>query len=215
MLKHNVFERKLEKLTYILEMVIASLIAIGVIIGLVDLVRYFHEILISNPAESYELFQHFLGYALVLIVGVELMLMILYHSTKAILELILFVIARKMLIYSHTMKDLVLGTIAIAMIFLILKFLIQKDKEDVVRRRDGVFSASTKIEDILNQTGFAIHTDKGNTVGGLVCNLAEEACKPVEQGVEFQSGDLKIKVTKATDEGLIEEVMITKNPNIK
>ena len=215
-MNHNSFEKKLEKYTYILEMVITVLIAIGITIGLVDLVKYFHEILVAHPVDSYELFNHFLGYALVLIVGVELMLMIINHSTKAILELILFVIARKMLIYSHTMLDLVLGTIAIAIVFAILKFLVQKnDHEDIVKRDKGVYSASAKVKDILKKTGFDIPVDKGNTVGGLVCSLADEACMPVEQGAIFESGDIKIEVVKATEDGLIEEVMITKNAEDK
>lgn len=204
-------EEKIEKVTYIIEIVITVLLAIGIIIGLFDLVKYFWSILISPPAESYELFKGFLGYALILIVGVELILMILYHSTKAILELVLFVIARKMLIYAETMTDLVWGTLAIAIVFATLKFLVQKDKEDIVRRGNTVYSASTKVEDILKKTGFDIPTDKGETLGGLVCNLADEECKTIEQGAEFSSGEYNIKITKATDDGLIEEVMITSN----
>lgn len=204
-------EEKIEKVTYIIEIVITVLLAIGIIIGLIDLVRYFGSILVSQPAESYELFQGFLAYALILIVGVELILMILYHSTKAILELVLFVIARKMLIYAETMTDLVWGTLAIAIVFATLKFLVQKDKEDIVRRGNTVYSASTKVADILKKTGFDIPTDKGETIGGLVCNLADEECKPIEQGAEFSSGDYNIKISKATDDGLIEEVMITSN----
>lgn len=202
-------EDKIERVTYIIEMVIAVLLAIGIIIGLIDLVKYFGTILVAAPAESYDLFQSFLGYALILVVGVELILMILYHSTKAILELVLFVIARKMLIYAETMTDLVLGTLAIAIVFATLRFLVQKDKEDIVSRGNTVYSATTRVKDILNRTGFDIPTDKGETVGGLVCNLADEECRPIEQGAEFSSGDYKIKITKATDDGLIEEVMIT------
>lgn len=202
-------EEKIEKATYIIEMVITALLAIGIIIGLIDLVKYFYEIFTATPAESYDLFQEFLGYALILIVGVELILMILYHSTKSILELILFVIARKMLIYAATMTDLVYGTLAIAIVFATLKFLVQDDKEDIVKRGNTVYSASTRVKDILNRTGMDIPTDKGETLGGLVCNLADEECRPIEQGAEFNSGDYKIKIIKATDEGLIEEVMIT------
>lgn len=210
-MKKFLIEHKLEKLTYVLEMIVTALIAVGIIIGLLDLVRYFPAIFIAEPSESYDIFQSFLGYALVLIVGVELMLMIINHSTKAIMELILFVIARKMLIYSHTMLDLVLGTLAIAIVFAVLRFLIPKDKEDVVRRGNNVYSASTKVEDLINKTNLDIPIDKGITVGGLVCSLAEEACIPVEEGSEFLSGDLKIKVVKATEDGLIKEVMIKKN----
>ena len=209
-MKHDFLEEKLEKLTYILEMIITVLIAIGIIIGLIDLARYFGQIFIAAPSESYEIFQDFLGYALVLIVGIELMLMIINHSTKAILELILFVIARKMLIYSHTMLDLVLGTLAIAIVFVIIKFLVQKDDLDVVRRGREIYSASTKVKDVLKKTGFDIPVDKGVTVGGLVCSLADEARVSIEEGAQFLSGDIKIEIVKETD-GLIEVVKITKN----
>ena len=204
-------EDNIEKVTYIIEMVITVLLAIGIAIGLIDLVKYFPEILNAAPAQSYDLFQDFLGYALILIVGVELILMILYHSTKSILELILFVIARKMLIYAQTMGDLVLGTLAVAIVFATLRFLVQDDKEDIVRRGNTTYSASTRVKDLLNKTGFNIPTDKGHTLGGLVCNLADEECRPIEEGAEFKSGEYKIKITKATEEGLIEEVMITNN----
>lgn len=204
-------EDKIEKVTYVIEMIIAVLLAVGIIIGLVDLVKYFGELLFASPVDSYDLFQGFLGYALILIVGVELILMILYHSTKAILELVLFVIARKMLIYAATMTDLIWGTLAIAIVFATLRFLVQKDNDDIVRRGNTVYSASTRVKDILNKTGFDIPTNKGETVGGLVCNLADEACRPIEEGAEFNSGDYKIKIVKATEDGLIEEVMITSN----
>lgn len=201
-------EEKVEKVTYIIEIIITVLLAIGIAIGLIDLIKYFSVLVIAPPAESYDLFQGFLGFALLLIVGVELILMILYHSTKAILELVLFVIARKMLIYAETMTDLVWGTLAIAIVFATLKFLVQKGEEDIVRRGNTVYSASTRVKDILNKTGFDIPTDRGETLGGLVCNLADEECKPIEEGAEFISGDYKIKITKATEDGLIEEVMI-------
>ncbi len=129
-------EKWLEKLTHALEIIIAGLIAIGVIIGLLDLIKFFPTILRVGPTESYQIFQNFLGYTLLLIVGIELMLMIINHSTKAILELILFVIARKMLIYSNTMLDLVLGTLAISMVFFISKYLFRKDQDEDIVKRD-------------------------------------------------------------------------------
>lgn len=201
--------RAIEKTIFSIEMIIAALLGVGIVIGLWDLVKYFTEILYAPQAASYELFQAFLGHALVLIVGVELILMILYHSTKAILELVLFVIARKMLIYSNTMIDLVFGTLAIAIVFAILKYLVT-DSEEIIVRRGGVkFPATADIREICDQTGFDIPTDKGGTVGSLVCSLADEACKPAKKNAEFVAGDIRIRVTKATKDGVIEEVVIT------
>lgn len=214
MRKHTI-EKKVEKSIYVIEMTIAVLLALGIVIGLADLVKYFIDIFNANQADSYDLFQAFLGHALILIVGVELVLMILYHSTKAILELVLFVIARKMLIYSNTMIDLVFGTMAIGIVFLILKFLIQDD-DGVISKRDRFsYSATTRIRDISSQTGLEMPTDRGTTVGSLVCSLAEEACKPVEKDAEFHSGDIKIKVTKLSEKGEIEEVIVSSDKEYK
>lgn len=152
---------------------------------------------------------------MLLIVGVELILMLIYHSTDAVLELVLFVIARKMLIYSHTMLDLVLGTLSLAIVFAIIKFLILKDeKVDIVKRgHQDLYSASTKMKDIKKK--YDIPDSDANTLGGLVCSLADEACQAVEEGAEFDAGDIKIKVTKATEDGLIEEVKIIKREDEK
>lgn len=128
-MKNYFIEVKFKKVIHAIEIIIAVILMIGIVIGLMDLVKYFFEILASPPAESYDIFQAFLGHALLLIVGAELISMILYHSNKALLELILFVIARKMLIYATSMTDLVFGAIAIAIVFVTLKFLVKDDEE--------------------------------------------------------------------------------------
>lgn len=191
-------------------MAIAILLAVGVIIGLIDLIKYFSLLLYADPADSYQIFQSFLAYALLLIVGVELILMVLYHSTKSILELVLFVIARKMLIYSNNMIDLVLGTLAIAIVFATLKFLVLNGKKDIIKREGLICSAETIIKDI-NQIGYNIQTNKGETLGNLVSNLASERHQELKEGIEFKSGKTKIKITKLKDTGKIEEVMLINN----
>lgn len=127
------FAKKIEKAVHIIELIIACIIIIGILLGLVQLLRYFLLILTAPPDESYNLIQSFLGLALLLIVGAELIHMILYHSTEALLELILFVIARKMLIYSTNVVDLIFGTIAIAIVFFTMKFLVGSDGESMLK----------------------------------------------------------------------------------
>lgn len=129
---NNRFEKILEQFTYILEMIIAVLTAAGVLVGLVDVFRFFPRLLVHlDPNDTYSLFQSFLGYVLLLIVGVELILMILYRSNRAVLELILFVIARKMLIYAKTMLDLVLGVLALGIVYAIMHFLLQPVEKNI------------------------------------------------------------------------------------
>ncbi len=127
---------KVQRVSHVLEVFIAVLIAIGVVIGLIDMVKYFFILFQADVAHTYNIFQSFLGYGLLLIVGIELIYMILYHSSKAVLELVLFVIARKMLIYADTMADLVLGTIALAIVFFVLKYLVD-GPDSILDREKG------------------------------------------------------------------------------
>lgn len=124
----NNFEKKMESTVHMIELVIALVILIGIMVGIVDLVRYFLMILKTPPIEAYDVFHTFLGHCLLLLVGAEFIYMIIHHSIKSLLELILFVIARKMLIYSDSMLDLVFGTIALAGIFIIIKYLVPTEK---------------------------------------------------------------------------------------
>src|SRR5690554_3113104 len=146
----------LEKFTYGLEIFLTLLLAIGITIGVLDIVNYFFEIFNSSAVDSYDVFKHFLAHTLLLVVGIELMLMLLSHSTNAILELVLFVIARKMLIYADTMLDLVLGTLAIAIVFAIIKFL--APNRDFVARHDNIFTASTMVDKVIRETGMELPT---------------------------------------------------------
>ncbi|MBC8590871.1 hypothetical protein [Wansuia hejianensis] len=109
--------QKLYKFAHLLELVLAVFIAIGVIIGLIDLVKNLMDFYTVDSIISYDVFKHLLSYALLLVIAVEFILMLLTHSIKVIGELAIFVIARKMLIYGNNMLDMLLGALALAIMF--------------------------------------------------------------------------------------------------
>lgn len=207
---HGHMIEKLNGVAMGLEVILTIILAVGIIIGMIDLLLYFKEIYTADMHDVYYTFKSFLGYTLLLVVGIELIFMLIYHSTNAILELVLFVIARKMLIYAETMLDLVLGTIAIAIVFLIIKFL--APKKDFVARKGKVYSASTNIEKIMDEMGINISKEKGKTLGGLVSNLAAENCQKIEEGMVCEYNDLKVKILRESD-GVIDKVLIEKIEN--
>jgi hypothetical protein len=114
-----------------LEMILAVFIGIGILLGFIDVFKYLREIYVSDIDISYDLFRNFLSYILILVVGVEFILMLLTHSIKTIGELVVFVIARKMLVYGHSMLDMVLGALAIAIIFATIRFLFPESKPEI------------------------------------------------------------------------------------
>mgnify|MGYP000920876524 CR=1 FL=1 len=124
------FSKKLYHFAHLLELIVAVFLAIGAIIGFIDLVKYLIEIFSADIHLSYELFHEFLSHALLIIVAIEFILMLITHSTKTIGELVVFVIARKMLIYGSNMVDMVLGAAAIGIVFATLRYLVPNFKEE-------------------------------------------------------------------------------------
>jgi len=117
----------------LLELSIALILVIAILIGMVDLVRYVEIIYRTPPIETYDILLKFLGHALLLVVGAELIQMLVQHTPGSIIEVLLYAIARKILVGSDNITDYVLGIVSIAGIFAINKFLIQgnnKHSED-------------------------------------------------------------------------------------
>lgn len=109
-----------------LELILAMFLALGVLIGLIDVVKYLFKVLISDANISYDIFRDFLAHVLLLVVAVEFILLLRTYSIEIIGELIVFIITRKMLIYGENMMDMVLGALSISIIFATLKFLVPK-----------------------------------------------------------------------------------------
>lgn len=199
------FKNKLIKYTYYLEIILALFIITAIVVGMVDLVKYIYLIFETNAIDTYLVFQKFLGYILLLVVGVELVIMLLSHSTSSVLEVVLYAIARKMLIYSDTNLDIALGVAAIAMVFAIRKYLFTKE---IKMEGDGhVFSAAISVSDANTITGLNIPEHLGNTIGGVITKMAEDTHRPVYEGIDYRVGDAKLKVVSLKD-GLIEKVLI-------
>lgn len=124
--------KKIINIAFILEIILSLFLIIGIIIGMKDIFSYLLDIYKTNAIETYEIFRQFLAHVLLLVVGIELILMLVSHSVDSIIEFILFVIARKMLIYADTMQDLLLGTLSIAILFLTIKFF--SPKKDFIEK---------------------------------------------------------------------------------
>ena len=201
----NLIKKKLVKYATGLELILALCIVLAIAIGLITIIRYLFLIFQTDVSETYFIMKKFLAVALLLVIGVELVLMLLSHSTSSILELVLFAIARKMLVYSETMMDLLIGTAAIAIIFLTRKFLMSPKYS--YEREGNIVSAASPVHAINFDSGLNLPENKGVTLGGLICKLSDETCIPIEEGAEYEVSNVKMKILKIKD-GLIEQVSI-------
>ena len=107
----------ISKLIYFLEIIISATVILAIIFSFPDLFKYIIKIVNSDPDLSLNIFQDFLKHSLMLVIGMEFIMMLIAYSDKNIIYLITFVIARKLLIKSDTMLDLLIGSVAIAILF--------------------------------------------------------------------------------------------------
>ncbi len=209
-MNYEAIKSKLIKIATSLEILVAFFIIVAIVIGVLAIIRYLGILTTAGSHEIYDEVKTFLSLALLLVIGIELVLMLMTHSAGSILELVLFAIARKMLVYSETMIDLILGTLAIAMVFAVRKYLLtSQHMSEGTHGPQGpqVLSADLPITAINFDEGLHIPEDKGVTLGGLICHLSEESCIPVEEGAEYKIGDVRLKIIKMK-KGLIEKVLV-------
>ncbi len=135
-IKFNKFimKEKFLRVSYIFEIIVAIIILIQIFLGTIDLFRILLDAYIKDIAHpvSYEQFEAFLGQALLLVVGIELFIMLTLHTSGSIIEVLLYAIARKLLLIHKTngMMEILLGVFAIAGLFLIKKYLINEEKNN-------------------------------------------------------------------------------------
>lgn len=116
-------ENLMKTLILWIEVILAAFIMVTVIVSGKDIVILIYRIFTTEASSSYGVLQNLLSHILLLVVGLELSLMLISHTPGNVLEVILYAIARKMLISSSDSVDIILGVISIAMIFAVDKYL--------------------------------------------------------------------------------------------
>ncbi|MGL6107949.1 phosphate-starvation-inducible PsiE family protein [Romboutsia sp.] len=123
------------RVAYVFESILAMVVLLAVFLGTIDVLRMIWNAYIvdfQNPVE-YSQLNDMLGQILLLVIAVELVVMLSLHIPGAIIEVLLYAIARKMLLLpkSGGMAEVLLGVIAIAGIFAIRKYLITDDNSNM------------------------------------------------------------------------------------
>lgn len=196
---------KLKELIFIVEMILAVMILFGVLAGLVSSVLQIPHILTTTREQFYNSFKNFLGNALLLIVGVELIRMLITHTTRATLELIIFVIARKLLIYTDSMMDIFLGTIALAIAFATIKYLLPTwDKGSC----NPIYPGSMKIRDIKSKLGVEIPVEGDQTLEEFIHKIRTSK-EPLHSGEKIDAGPVNIILHRINSQGEIVDVEIS------
>ena len=110
----------LHKLTVLLEFIISFVLAAGIIILLVQLILSMPNVPDLNIYPNYE---DLVETCFNLIIGVELIRMLYQHKPSTVFEVLLFAIARQVIMAHNNPVSSLIGVISIALLFATRKFL--------------------------------------------------------------------------------------------
>lgn len=118
-----------------------AFVAIGVIYLIGQLFGFGDAVASSDLQTSFE---KLLSDILLLVVGIELALMLVRRTPESLIEVMFFVVARKMLIKTDSFWDLILGVAALAGLFAIRKYLQSTPGQTVQGSPDAVEAVETE-----------------------------------------------------------------------
>lgn len=114
-------KRAANLLAKVLEWVINSIVLIAIAVAIVSLWDPFMDFLSDRTAKG--AFLEFLGYAFNVVIGIEFFKMLCKPDTDTILEVLMFVIARHMIITETSSLENLLTIVGVGCIFVIKKYL--------------------------------------------------------------------------------------------
>ena len=123
------------RVAYIFESILAMVVLIAVFLGTIDVLRMIWTAYIVeyHTPVAYSQLNDILAQILLLVIAIEFVVMLSLHIPGTIIEVLLYAIARKMLLRpkSGGMLEVLLGVIAIAGLFTIRKYLLTKDNSNM------------------------------------------------------------------------------------
>lgn len=175
----------LELMTELLEIIISLVILVGFFMAVIPLIADMPGLLSNDNAYSFDVF---LNYAFTLVIGIEFVRMLVKHTPSSALQVLLFAIARHLVLDGGSGVDLVLGVAAIAGIFAIRKFLYVHSFES---RDDGSAFTWFRSEDLVRH----------KTEREIIAETRKaEAQAQVQQALQAQAADQAAEQVESTQQ---------------
>ena len=186
------FNKFLTDVTTALELIIALLLAGAICIMIVQLIMNFHNLTDLNTYPNYD---DLLTSCFNLIIGVEMIRMLYLHTQSTVFEVLLFAIARQIIIEHSSPLNSLVGVIAIAILFATRKFLfVAFDESEKV-----IFRATQKVRHINRLLHVHIPYKDDETLGQVIYRKLEEDSQEIGVGACTYYKDFGLRVAKITD----------------
>lgn len=193
----------LKKTSVGLEMFIAGVLCAAILFFTLRLTgSVFH----FNGFQQFSNFEELLGSAFTLVIGVEMIRMLCEHSPGTIFEVLVFAIARQVVIdHSHAVDNLI-GVVAIAILFATRKFLFcDFDESERI-----VFRASQRVVYVNKIVHTHIPYNDNETLGEVLLRKLEEDDIEIGVGACAYFSDFGLRIAKM-HEGKVSRIEVIRS----
>ena len=129
-MKQLFYQKRISKAAGWVEIFISGLVLVAVMFFAAILVWHLANTILHGGGET-EAFSEFLGSAFHIVIGIEFIKMLCKHNPATVVEVLMFAIARQMVVEHTTPAENLLCILGITILFAIRRFLfIEGDKED-------------------------------------------------------------------------------------
>lgn len=179
----------LSRIAIFLEFCISIMLAIGIVLLSIRLAGS----LVNIPhLDVYPNYEDLLETCFNLIIGVELIRMMYYHTPDTVFEVLLFAIARQIIIDHSSAWSSLVGVCAIAVLFATRKYLFcEFDLSD-----RNIFRATSKVRVVNKIMGSTIPYEDSETLGEVLEKRFEEEELEIGVGACTYYSDFGLRVAK-------------------
>ncbi len=183
----------LKRFAVILEFAIAIMLGIGILLLCLRMATS----LVNIPnLDVWPNYSDLLDTCFNLIIGVELIRMMYHHTPDTVFEVLLFAIARHIIIDHSSIWSSLIGVCAIAVLFATRKFLFcEFDVKDEI-----IFRASTKVHAVNKVLGINLPHEPGETLLDIITEKFEEFHTEIGVGACVYIGNVGLRVAKMKEE---------------
>ncbi len=113
------YRRAMSEISLYIELTLALFLTVAIIVMFIKLIGVGLDDLVNDTLEL----EYYLNYALSLAIGLEFVKMLCSHTPNTIIEVLMFAIARHMIVEHLTANQMLAGVLAIGGLFVVRRFL--------------------------------------------------------------------------------------------
>lgn len=182
----------LKRLTNLLEYVIALILAVGILIMTFRLIMTFGNLSDYNKYPNYD---DLLTTCFNLAIGIEMVRMLYFHSPQTMYEVLLFAIARQIIIDHSSPVNSLVGVVSIAILFATRKFLfVAFDESEKI-----LFRATQRVQRVNRLIHLNIPYEDNETLVDVILKKLQEEETEIGVGACIYYPDCALRIAKITD----------------